>query len=134
MNKNMWSGRILLKYAAMQLPGIAVVVLFLILVRRWIDFPSWLSWTIIGLWISKDVVFYPLVWMAYDWGSEEEKSPMVGQIGITEEPLVPSGTIFIRGELWRARAVEDDMVIEKGEKVIVRRIKGLTLYVDLDRK
>ena len=56
----------------------------------------------------------------------------VGQIGIVGlrgkavTPIAPEGTIFVRNELWRARARE---IISEGESVLVTGLDGITLLV-----
>ncbi len=130
MDQRMWSGRTLLKYSLIQLPGIAVVVLLIILVRQWIDIPLWLVWTLIVIWIAKDAVLYPFVWRAYEWGSQKNANPMNGLSGTARDRLDPSGLVFVRGELWKARSIEHDAVIEKGETVFVKGSRGLTLLVE----
>src|SRR5262249_5981757 len=52
---------------------------------------------------------------------------MIGSIGKAETPISPSGTVFVQGELWRARS---KMAIPKGEAVRVLGIEGLTLEVE----
>lgn len=134
MDQRMWSGRTLLKYSLIQLPAIAVVLLLIILVRQWIDIPSWLAWSLIVFWVAKDVVLYPFVWRAYEWGSQKDANPMNGLSGTARDRLDPSGFIFVRGELWKARAIEGDAVIEKGEAVCVKGIRGLTLLVEKENE
>ena len=130
MNKHKWSGRSLLKYILIQLPTIAVLVCVLMLAKQWVEIPSWLMWCLIVLWIVKDAILYPFVWRAYDWGSQEEKNSMIGLRGISKDRLDPSGYIFVRGELWKAQVVERGLTIEKGENVLVKGVRGLTLFVE----
>jgi membrane-bound serine protease (ClpP class) len=52
---------------------------------------------------------------------------LVGQIGITQTALAPAGKVFVHGELWDAVAPVN---IPAGERIVVRRIDGLTLYVE----
>jgi membrane-bound serine protease (ClpP class) len=52
---------------------------------------------------------------------------LVGEIGIAETALSPSGKIFVHGELWDAVST---LNIPAGERVIVRQVDGLTLRVD----
>ena len=130
-NQKMWAGRILLKYVSIQLPGIAVLVLLLVIVQEWIEIPAWLTWGLVGLWVAKDVILYPFVWRAYEWGSEKETSPMTGLCGIAQDRLNPLGYVFVRGELWKARVIEGG-VIEKGENVLVKERRGLTLLVKIE--
>lgn len=127
----MWTGRTLLKYVFIQLPGIAVLVLLLVIVQEWIEIPAWLIWGLVGLWVAKDVILYPFVWRAYEWGSEKETSPMAGLCGTAKDRLDPLGYVFVRGELWKARVIEGG-VIEKGENVLVKGSRGLTLLVEIE--
>ena len=41
-----------------------------------------------------------------------------------------AGTAVLNGQEWTARAVRDDLVIHKGETVIVKEIRGVKLIVD----
>jgi len=52
---------------------------------------------------------------------------LIGQTGISLEPLKPTGTVQIHSEIWRAMAVGGD--IEAGEKIQVTGLENLTLYV-----
>ncbi len=52
---------------------------------------------------------------------------LVGEIGIAQSALAPSGKIFVHGELWDAVSA---VPIPAGERVIVRQVDGLTLRVD----
>ncbi len=52
---------------------------------------------------------------------------LVGEIGIAETALSPSGKVFIHGELWDAVST---LHVPAGERVIVRQVDGLTLRVD----
>jgi len=128
MNQRMLSVRILLRYTLLQLPGVAVLLLFLILVQRWVMIPSWLMWCLLGIWVAKDMVLYPFIWRSYDWDGADANHKMIGTRGIAKDRLNPSGYIIVRGELWKAEVDEGD-VVEKGEKVLVSGIQGLTLLV-----
>ena len=52
---------------------------------------------------------------------------LLGEIGIAETPLSPSGKVFIHGELWDAVST---LTVPAGERVVVRHVDGLTLRVD----
>ncbi|AFN04315.1 nodulation protein NfeD [Pyrococcus furiosus DSM 3638] len=56
------------------------------------------------------------------------KEEMIGSEGTVVEELNPEGMIKVRGELWKARS-KDGEKIEKGEKVKVVGMEGLTLIV-----
>jgi membrane-bound serine protease (ClpP class) len=52
---------------------------------------------------------------------------MIGLTGRADTELAPEGTVFIRGELWRAKARSR---IAAGENVRVIGLEGLTLEVE----
>jgi membrane-bound ClpP family serine protease len=54
---------------------------------------------------------------------------LIGSTGVAVDQLSPSGYVRINGELWRARVIENDSTIEKGETVVVKGVDGLTLTV-----
>jgi membrane-bound serine protease (ClpP class) len=57
-------------------------------------------------------------------------SGMIGLIGKAETAIAPEGTIFVRGELWRARS---KMSIAPAESVRVTGMDGLTLDVEAEK-
>jgi membrane-bound serine protease (ClpP class) len=57
---------------------------------------------------------------------------MIGSIGEVREPIDPVGQIFIQGALWRAEvagANGDGRPVERGVRVRVESVEGLTLHV-----
>jgi membrane-bound serine protease (ClpP class) len=52
---------------------------------------------------------------------------LIGEIGIAETALSPSGKVFVHGELWDAFST---LNIPAGQQVVVREVDGLTLRVD----
>jgi len=52
---------------------------------------------------------------------------LIGETGIAQTPLSPSGKIFVHGELWDAVSSAD---VSVGQSVVVRRIDGLLLQVE----
>jgi membrane-bound serine protease (ClpP class) len=52
---------------------------------------------------------------------------LIGETGIAQTALCPSGKIFVHGELWDAVASAD---VSAGQSVVVRRVEGLMLQVD----
>jgi membrane protein implicated in regulation of membrane protease activity len=129
MIKRGWSWQVLLRYALLQLPGLAALVIILLLLRHWINIPTWAVWIFILLWVIKDLILFPFVWHAYD-----KRSPdvMSGSRGMAVDRLSPSGYVRINGELWHAEMIEGDLAIEKGEVITVRGMRGLTLIVQSD--
>jgi len=55
------------------------------------------------------------------------KQGLVGEIGIAQSQLAPSGKVFVHGELWDAVST---VPVPAGEQIIVRQVDGLTLRVD----
>jgi membrane-bound serine protease (ClpP class) len=52
---------------------------------------------------------------------------LIGEIGVTETGLSPSGKVFIRGELWDATS---SVNVSAGRSVVVRKVSGLQLQVE----
>lgn len=127
----MWSAGIIVKYTLLQLPGIAVLILVLYVARQWIEMPPWLIWTLSGLWVAIDIVSYPFVWRAYDWGHGEKNNPMIGLHGIAKDRSDPCGYILVRGELWEACIAETEAPVEIGQEVVVQGMRGLVLLVQV---
>ena len=113
----------------MQLPGLALVIGIMFLMKRWVDIPFWLMLFIPLAWVVKDIILFPFVWRAYDWDQKDKTGHMIGMHGIVSDRLDPTGYIMIRGELWKAETMEKELVIEKGQEVRIHGIHGLTLHV-----
>jgi membrane-bound ClpP family serine protease len=103
-----------------------MLVLILILLRYWMNVPTWAVWTFTSLWIIKDMILFPFVWRAYEKGPP---NTIIGSKGTAVDRLSPSGYVRINGVLWRAKVIEGDSVIEKGETVTVKDLDGLTIVV-----
>jgi membrane-bound serine protease (ClpP class) len=52
---------------------------------------------------------------------------LIGEIGIAQSALSPTGKVFVHGELWDALSA---VSVAAGEQVVIRRVEGLTLRVD----
>ena len=117
------------RYILLNIPGLVAVILILMIIQHWVVLPMWLFWSIIGFWIIKDIVLFPVVWRAYDWDRPGRSRSMIGQQGVARERLAPSGYVRIHGELWRAEKMGDGPPIEAGQKVQVVQMDGLTLFV-----
>jgi membrane protein implicated in regulation of membrane protease activity len=105
----------------------------LVLARRVVTFPTWFIWSFVAFWVVKDLILFPVVWRAYAQKLRDDSSSMIGSRGIAEDRLDRSGYIRVHGELWKAEVMGNSPSIGKGEKVIVRGIRGLTLFVEPDR-
>lgn len=52
---------------------------------------------------------------------------LVGEIGVAQTALSPVGKVFVHGEIWDAVSPVN---VSVGEKIVVRRVDGLTLQVE----
>jgi membrane protein implicated in regulation of membrane protease activity len=129
MKKPRWSTRTVIRYALFQIPDLAILILILVLVRRWIDLPSWLTWGFITFWMLKDIILFPLFWRAYDRSPANDPFSAVGARGTAENRLSPSGFIRVKNELWRAEVIGEGQGVNEGETVRVEAVRGLTLLV-----
>lgn len=121
--------RLIIRYTLLQLPGYVLLILVLILLRRIVNIPDTTLWAVLGLWLAKDIVLFPLVGRYYAPENFQDRFSMIGKDGIVQKPLAPAGTIRVRGELWKAEVTEQWHSIEYGRRVVVQDIKGLTLKV-----
>ncbi len=53
---------------------------------------------------------------------------LIGKFGQTMEPLQPFGRVRVNGEIWKAESLSGE--IARDERVVVKEIKKLTLYVE----
>ena len=132
MKKRGWSTRVVVRYALYQVPSVVLVVLILILARRWVDLPAWFVWGFVIVWLSKDVILFFFVWRAYDRDRLASGQSMIGLQGVAKENLAPSGYVRVRGELWHAEVMRGSPPINRGEVVRVQGIRGLILLVEPD--
>ncbi|NIN01859.1 MAG: hypothetical protein GTO24_28295 [candidate division Zixibacteria bacterium] len=130
MSARGWSARIVLRYTILQVPAVALLVLILILLRRWMDLPAWFVWGLVGLWVAKDVVLFPFVWRAYGQQRGEDTRAMVGAQGTVEDRLSPSGYVRVHGELWQPEVMGGGYAVDRGKGVRIQAIHGLTLLVE----
>ena len=123
-------GPIYLRYILLNIPGLAAVILILILIQNWVVVAEWLFWSIIGFWVVLDLVLFPFTWRAYDWDRAGQSRSMVGEHGIAKERLAPSGYVQVHGELWRGVKIDEGPPIEMGQPVKIVKMEGLTLFVE----
>ena len=132
MKKQGWSAKVVLRYALLQIPFTALVVVVLILLREWVDLPIWFVCVLVALFVIKDIALYPFVWRAYDPESPALTNQMEGARGIAIEDLHPTGYVKIGAERWQAEVTGDGPSIRRGQRIRVHGIRGLTLLVQLD--
>lgn len=125
--------RTLIRYVLLQLPSLSVLILILMVAQSYIDLAKYAFWYIVGLWILKDILLYPVVGRYYDPNFRKDRFSMIGLAGVAQEPLKPTGYVRVRGELWKARILDQHTHINNGESIIIRGMDGLTLLVDQNR-
>jgi len=125
----MWSARVLGKYCALQVPDAVLFIVVLLLLRDWLGLPTWLFWSLAGLWLAKDAVLYPIVWRSFDSGYPLAQNALDGERGLATERLDRSGYVRVRGELWYAELALGARPVDKDEPVRVQTMRGLTVIV-----
>ena len=129
-----WTGKIIVKYALLQIPGLLSLILILFVIEYWVKIPLWLVSSVVVFSVIKDIILFPFVWTAYDNRSYDANLKMIGQKGVAQEVLDPRGYVQVRGELWRAEIAEGCQPIQKGASLKVKEIRGLNLIVEEEEK
>lgn len=119
-----------LKYALVQVPAAALVLVGLLLLRHWLDLPRWVVWAAFGGWLIKDILLFPLLRNAYETGAPAPGGSLIGARGIARERLEPTGYVLVGGELWQAELSPGAQSVEAGAEVRVLGLRGLTLLVE----
>jgi membrane-bound serine protease (ClpP class) len=105
---------------------IAIIVVIVLVLLFYIHPEWWIYAALIAgflLYLSiKLYIFYPHFKTPVT-GSEA----LVGSTGKTLEKLNPEGKVHVHGEIWEARAQNDD--IKRGERIVVVDVEGLELIV-----
>lgn len=131
MNRGKPDKRTILRYIVMQLPGMLLAGAAALVVSRATDWPEWILWMLLGLWVLKDVLLFFWVWPSYrPAGSNED--PLVAQTGIVVRSCRPEGTVEIHGTPWRAVNASDAGTLRQGTRVRVIKRDGLILFVRPD--
>lgn len=120
----------MLRYTLLQIPGWALVGLALTLLLHW----EWLDRTaaaiVLGLWLLKDVLLYPLYRPALAVGDATAPgvAALRGYRGWCRTHVNGHGLVEIHGERWLARAV-DGRGIPPDSCIEVVDHEGMTLLV-----
>ena len=121
--------KLIIKYFLLQLPGYVLLICVIILIQKVVNVSAYAMWSAFGLWIAKDIVLFPFLGRYYDASYHKDRFSMIGQQGVVCKPLSPKGMVRIKGELWRAKALDPESTINMGKVVVVEKLKGLTLQV-----
>jgi len=120
--------RTLLRYYLFQIPGWILAGALLVVLQAWLGLPAWVSLTVLGVVVLKDVVCYPFLRKAYQLEASGA-ARLVGLRGVTRDSLDPTGYVYVHGELWRARIESGADAIPAGSEVKVVRGDRMTLTV-----
>ena len=120
----------LLRYTLFQIPDLILLSLALAAAARWWGLPLSTSFLIVGLWIVKDVLLYPILKVAYQTEGPNASDRLSGAIGIAKEALDPRGYVRVGSELWRAELRGARTSVGAGERVRVIEVRGLELLVE----
>ncbi len=121
---------VFVRYALMQLPGLALVASVLAALNYIINLPLWVPIAVITGWVAKDLAMFPFLKHAYSGGISGSASLMPGMRGKVLSSLSPVGSVRVRGEIWQARHEGRGTIIECGKPVRVKEINGMTLLVE----
>ncbi|HKK51687.1 MAG TPA: NfeD family protein [Myxococcota bacterium] len=124
---------VLLRYGALQLPGLVVCILAVLAAHHWLDLPRALAAGAVAVWIAKDAILFPFVREAYEPGPGKPHRDLIDASGVAPDGLVEEGYVRIGPELWRARRAQGCPPLAPGEPVRVVDMTGFTLTVDRDR-
>jgi membrane protein implicated in regulation of membrane protease activity len=122
-------GRTAVRYFLLQLPGLAAFALSLALLRELAVISSSFLWTLLVVWVAKDIILFPFLWRFYDFNGHPDRFGMTGLRGIASTDLDPQGYVQVRGELWQAVVADGLKRVFKGEDVCVVSADGLKLTV-----
>ncbi len=113
-----------------QIPGILILIILALFFHYVVEAPAWSIWLLAGAWLIKELVTVPFTWPLYIRPRLSPTELMLDQEGVAINKLDPGGFVKFHSEIWQAEATDPDSVIEKGEHVRIREIRGMTLIVE----
>ncbi len=121
--------RAAIRYALLQIPSLALVLLVIYYLDRLVPLPGHFKWIVVALVIAADIALLPLLWRAYDADPAHETLSMIGEEGRALEDLRPEGFVRVHGERWRSRMADGHPPVMRGDAVVVVGREGLVLTV-----
>lgn len=122
-------GRVWGRYLLAHVPGWLLFAALVMLSHLWLDWRYRVEELVIGGWIAKDVLLFPVLGR---WYREPEGDPgvrLLGRRARVMERVAPEGWVQLGGELWRARLEPGADPLEARTDAVVRAVDGLTLVV-----
>ena len=77
-----FKGRTLLRYTLFQIPDLILLSLGLAAAVRWWGLPVYVAYGLVGLWLVKDVVMFPILRVAYESDSASGVDGIRGALGV----------------------------------------------------
>jgi membrane protein implicated in regulation of membrane protease activity len=124
------SARVLLRYAALQLPGQAACIAIAVVAHDWLGLSRELAIGAVVVWVAKDILLFPFVRKAYEPSTGRSPRDVRDAIGVAHQGLEDEGYVRIGPELWRARRRPGCSRLAPGEAIRVVDVSGLTVTVD----
>lgn len=92
-----------------------------------------------GAWVVLEVLFYPVVRVAYEVSDPDPAAALLGRVGVVAKAVDPPGPggsgadgyVRLGPELWRARSSPECDSMQPGARVTVLAVEGLVLTVSL---
>ncbi|HOX45499.1 MAG TPA: NfeD family protein [Myxococcota bacterium] len=120
--------RVMLKYALLQLPGLGLLAGGLVWLQQAYALSAWFVVLPCLVWVAKDALLFPWLWRAFDDRPSARTPEPLELVGV----VTAGGQVRVRGELWRAEPVAGGPPLQAGQRVRVRRARGLTLFVEAE--
>ncbi len=117
------------RYWLFQIPGWALTVVVLLVMRKWIDISVSVVFGVLAIVVIKDFLLYPFLRSAYDTRVKTGVAQLIGSQGVVKQDVDPEGYVLVRGELWKARLKHNDRAASKGAEVQIEAADGMTLIV-----
>jgi len=119
------------RYLAFEAPSWVVLAVVLgVLVRVW-DLSGAAAALVLGLWVLKDLVLFPVLRIAYEpAGGSGGAENVLGALAVVSVALDPEGWVRIGAERWRARVASRHAPVSAGASVRVVGVEGLLLQVE----
>ena len=81
-----------------------MVAVLVALGAYWFDLPAWTILFLLGNWVVKDLLLYPIQKSAYEGPKPTRPKSIISSLGTATEDLCPRGYVWIGPELWRAES------------------------------
>jgi membrane-bound ClpP family serine protease len=121
---------VLVRYALFQIPDLVLLSLAVAAAVKWWNLPMLAAYSLIALWIAKDVALYPVLRIAYESRDSSASAGIRGALGVVVQPLTPAGYVRLGSERWKARLLSGGGPLSEGCAVRVVEMRGLTLIVE----